>query len=168
MFLKAPFWALCYFLSVSRTSLKILMHPFLFSRMTPLYIILPDVLFKYTGCFLKIFPRYTTCQRFGKLTSILLKLPLWQYLTRRISIPPFFNNTHLSETDTHKHLCLIFHHSLSWHAQTLHLHQEVMTKMNRLRLFYNSLPSYSLLTFIAIGKPERHVRKASHCGSKQQ
>jgi len=28
--------------------------------------------------------------------------------------------------------------------------------------------SWSQHNFVAIGKPERHVRKASHCGSKQQ
>jgi len=28
--------------------------------------------------------------------------------------------------------------------------------------------SWSQHHFVAIGKPERHMRKASHCGSKQQ
>jgi len=124
------------------------MHPFLFSQMTPLYIILPNVLFTCTRYFLKIFPRYTTGQKFEILTSILVKLPLWQYLTRGISTPFIFqsdNNIHLSETDTHKHLGLIFHHSLSWHTHFLHLHQKVMTKTNRLRSFSNSLPRHSLL-----------------------
>jgi len=36
--------------------------------------------------------------------------------------PLLFNNTHLSETDTHKHLGLLFHHSLSWHTHIIHLH----------------------------------------------
>ena len=58
----------------------------------------------------------------------------------------FFNNTHLSETDTHKHLGFIFHHSLSWHTHILQLHQRVMIKINRLRWFSNSLPRHSLLT----------------------
>jgi len=30
--------------------------------------------------------------------------------------PLLFNNTHLLETDTHKHLGFLFHHSLSWHT----------------------------------------------------
>jgi len=31
-----------------------------------------------------------------------------------------------------------------------------------------SSPTGNRVAFVAIGKPERHVRKASHCGSKQQ
>ena len=65
---------------------------------------------------------------------------------RNIHPPLFFNNTHLSETDTHKHLGLIFHHSLSWYTHILQPHQKVMTKINRLRSFSNSLPRHSLLT----------------------
>ena len=42
---------------------------------------------------------------------------------RNIHPPSYFNNIHLSETDTHKHLGLIFHHSLSWHTHILHLHE---------------------------------------------
>jgi len=57
-----------------------------------------------------------------------------------------FNNTHLSETDTHKHLGLLFHHSLSWHTRIIHLHQKVMTKINRLRSFVNLVPRHGLLT----------------------
>jgi len=60
--------------------------------------------------------------------------------------PLFFNNIHLSESDTHRHLGLIFHHSLSWHTHILHLHQKVMTKINRLRSFSNSLPRHFLVT----------------------
>ena len=33
-----------------------------------------------------------------------------------------------------------------WHTHILHLHQKVMTKINRLRSFSNSLPRHSLLT----------------------
>jgi len=65
---------------------------------------------------------------------------------RNIHPPLFFNNIHLSETDTHKHLALIFHHSLSWHTHILHIHQKVMPRINRLRSFSNSLPRHSLLT----------------------
>jgi len=65
---------------------------------------------------------------------------------RNIHPPLFFNNIHLSETDTNKHLGLIFNHSLPWHTHILHLHQKVMTKINRLRSFSNSLPRHSLLT----------------------
>ena len=56
-----------------------------------------------------------------------------------------FNNTHLSETDRHKHLGLLFHHSLSWHTHLIHLHQKVMTNINRLRSFVNPMPRYALL-----------------------
>jgi len=65
---------------------------------------------------------------------------------RNIHPPLFFKNIRLSETATHKRLGLIFHHSLSWHTHILHLHQKVMTKINRLRSFSNSLPRHSLLT----------------------
>jgi len=60
--------------------------------------------------------------------------------------PLLFNNTHLSETDTYKHLDLLFHHSLSWHTHIIHLHQKVMTKINRLRSFVNLVPRHALLT----------------------
>jgi len=60
--------------------------------------------------------------------------------------PLLFNNAHLSETDTHKHLGLLLHHSLSWHTHIIHLHQKVMTKPNRLRSFFNLVPRHALLT----------------------
>jgi len=61
--------------------------------------------------------------------------------------PPLLSiNTHLSETDTHKHLGLLFHHSLSWHTHIIHLHQKVMTKINRFRSFVNFVPRHALLT----------------------
>jgi len=60
--------------------------------------------------------------------------------------PLLFNNTHLSETDTHKHLGFLFHHSLSWHTHITHLHQKVMTKINRLCSFVNLVPCHALLT----------------------
>jgi len=56
------------------------------------------------------------------------------------------NNTHLSETDTHKHSGLLFHHSLSWHTHIIHLHQKVMTKINCLRSFVNLVPHHALFT----------------------
>jgi len=59
--------------------------------------------------------------------------------------PLLFNNAHLSETDTHKHLGLLFHHSLSWHTHIIHLHHKVMTKINRLRSFVNLVPRHALL-----------------------
>jgi len=62
-------------------------------------------------------------------------------------ITPFlFNNTHLSETDTHTHLGLQFHNSLSWHTHIIHLHQKVMTKINCPCSFVNLLPRHALLT----------------------
>ena len=57
-----------------------------------------------------------------------------------------FNNTHLSETDTHKHLGVLFHHNLSWHTHIIHTHQKVMTKINHLRSFVNLVPRHALLT----------------------
>ena len=60
--------------------------------------------------------------------------------------PLLFNNTHISKTNTHKHLGLLFHHSLSCHTHTIHLHQKVMTKINRLRSLINLVPRHALLT----------------------
>jgi len=60
--------------------------------------------------------------------------------------PLLFNNTHLSETDTHKHLGLLFHHSLSWHTHIILLHHKGMTKINRLRSFVNLVPRHAFLT----------------------
>ena len=115
--------------------------------MTPLYIIQPNVLFTCTGYFLKIFPHYITGQKFGIFNFNPSKTAVMTISNQRNINPPlFFNNIHLSETDTHKHLGVIFHHSLSWHTHILHLHQKVMTKINRLRSFSNSLPRHSLLT----------------------
>ena len=59
--------------------------------------------------------------------------------------PLIFKNTCLSEKETHKHLGLLFHHSLSWHTHAMHLHKEVMTKINRLRSFVNFVPRHTLL-----------------------
>jgi len=131
---------------MSTTLQKILKHPFLFSQVTPLYIILPNVLFTCTGYFLKILPPYATGQKFVILTSILLKLPLWQHLTRGISTPLYISIILTFQKLTHMHLSLIFHHSLFWHTHSLHLHQKVLTKINRLCSFSNSLSRHSLLT----------------------
>ena len=60
--------------------------------------------------------------------------------------PLLFNNTHLSETDRHKHLGSLFHHILSWHTHIVNLHHKVMTKINRLRSFGNLVPRHVLLT----------------------
>jgi len=65
---------------------------------------------------------------------------------RNIHAQLFFGNTHFSETDAHTYLSLIFHHTLSWHTHIIYLHQKVMTKINRLRSFSNSLSRHSLLT----------------------
>jgi len=59
--------------------------------------------------------------------------------------PLLFNDTHLSETDIHEHLGLLFHHSLCWHTHIIHLHQKVMTKINRLRSFVYFVPRHALL-----------------------
>jgi len=64
---------------------------------------------------------------------------------RNDHLPLLFNNTHLSETDTHKHLCLLFHHNFSWHTYITHSHQKVMTKINCLRSFVNLVPRHALL-----------------------
>jgi len=68
------------------------------------------------------------------------------YKYRNDQPPLLFNNTHLLETDTHKHLGLLFHHSLSWHTQIIHLYQKVMTKINCLLSFVNLVPCHALLT----------------------
>jgi len=67
-----PLWFLIYVNDIAKN-----INAFLFSQMTPLYIILPYFLFTCIGYFHKIFPRYTTGQRFGILTSIPVKLPIW-------------------------------------------------------------------------------------------
>ena len=103
---------------MSTTLQKILKHPFLFSQVTPLYIILPNVLFTCTGYFLKIFPPYTTGQKSVILTSILLKLPLWQHLTRGISTPLYISVILTFQKLTHIHLGLIFHQSLLAYPQS--------------------------------------------------
>ena len=132
---------------MSTALLKTLLHQFFFSRMTPLCISLPNVLFTCSGCFLKIFLRYATGQRFGIFSSILQKLPFWQYLNGRVSILLLiFHNTDLSENNMHKYLCFIFHHCLSWNTPIFHLHQKVTTKTNCRRSFSNSLPRHSLRT----------------------
>ena len=114
------------------------MHPFPFSRMTPLYIILPNVLFTYTGYFLKICLRYTTGPETWNINFNPANTAVMT-ISRRISIPPIFN-------DSVTHLALIFHHSLSWHTHLLQLHQKVMSKINHLRSFSNSLPRNSFST----------------------
>jgi len=69
---------------------------FLFLRKTPLYIILPNVLFTCTGHFLTNFPPYTTGQRFWNITSNLSKTAVVTISNQRnIHSPLFFNNTHL-------------------------------------------------------------------------
>ena len=64
---------------------------------------------------------------------------------RNYHSPLLFKDTQLSETDSHKHLSLLFHHSLPWHTQIMHLHQTVMTKINRLRSFVNLVTRHAHL-----------------------
>jgi len=47
-----------------------------------------------------------------------------------------------------------------WHRE--HCCKEISLNSNEL------LKSFFSICTVAIGKPERRVRKASHCGSKQQ
>jgi len=118
----------------------------LFLQMTPPCFIQISVLSTCTVCLLKISARCTIGLSFGMLLSTPKKLRLWPYLSTRMITPFIIYNTHLSETDTHKHLGLLFHHSLSWHTHIIHLHQKVMTKINRLRSFVNLVLRQALLT----------------------
>ena len=43
----------------------------------------------------------------------------------------------LQEVDSHKHLGLLFHNSLSWHSHIISLHQHAMRHVNRLRSISN-------------------------------
>ena len=48
-------------------------------------------------------------------------------------LPLIFNSMQLQEVDSHKHLGLLFHNSLSWHPHIISLHQRAMRLVNRLR-----------------------------------
>jgi len=52
----------------------------------------------------------------------------------------------LQEVDSHKHLGLLVHNSLSWHSHILSLHQRAMPHTNRLRSVSNLVPRCALLS----------------------
>ena len=63
------------------------------------------------------------------------------------SHPPFrFVNAFLTEVESHKHLGLFFHRSLSWHCHISYLHNKVSSRINALRKLVNSVPRYILYT----------------------
>jgi len=55
-------------------------------------------------------------------------------------LPLIFNNMQLQEVDSHKHLGLLFHYSLSWHPHIISLHQHAMRHVNHLRSISNLVP----------------------------
>ena len=60
--------------------------------------------------------------------------------------PPFQLANHLlSEVDSHKHLSLIFHHSLSWHTHVVSLYHKAITRLNVFKKLRLSVPRYILL-----------------------
>ena len=59
-------------------------------------------------------------------------------------LPLIFNNMQLQEVDSHKHLGLLFHNSLSWHPHIISLHQGAMRHANRLRSISNFVPRFAL------------------------
>ena len=66
---------------------------------------------------------------------------------------PMFLIIHLSsqltifchQVDSHKHLGLVFHRSLSWHTHVVSLYHKAITRLNVLRHLRLSLPRYALL-----------------------
>jgi len=61
-------------------------------------------------------------------------------------LPLIFNNMQLQEVDSHKHLGLLFHNSLSWHPHIISLHQRAMQHVNRLRSISNLVPRFALFS----------------------
>ena len=61
-------------------------------------------------------------------------------------LPLIFNNMQLQEVDSHKHLGLLFHNSLSWHPHIISLHQRAMRHVNRLRSISNLVPRFALFS----------------------
>jgi len=54
----------------------------------------------------------------------------------------------LQEVDSHKHLGLLLHHSLSWHSHSFH--QCAMLHTNRLKSISNLVPRFALLSIYHI------------------
>jgi len=52
----------------------------------------------------------------------------------------------LQEVDSHKHLGLLFHNSLSWHPHIISLHRRAMRHVNRLRSISNLVPRFALFS----------------------
>jgi len=52
----------------------------------------------------------------------------------------------LQEVDSHKHLGLLFHNSLSWHLHIISLHQRAMRHANRLRSILNLVPRFAVFS----------------------
>ena len=101
--------------------------------------------------------------RFSSLHQAQLSVEIWWH-TKKISRGP--------STEAGCSKCI---YNSTWPPPTCGLHVLHWKLPSRhyfivLRSFENELPvSLSLsLCHVAIGNPERHVRKASHCGSKQQ
>jgi len=93
---------------------------------------------------------FCTLHNWSELWNVTFKSQKTAVMTiskHRNDHPPLsFNNTHLPEADTQKHLGLLFHHSLSWHAHIIRLHQKVMTKIHRFRSFVSLVPRHAFLT----------------------
>jgi len=108
-----------YFWSMLMTLLQILKRLSLFLQMTPLCFIQISVL---STCSV-LTQDLCTLRHWSELWNVTFNPPKAAVLTissyRNDDPPLLFNNTHLSGTDTHKHLDLLFHHSLTWHTHTL-------------------------------------------------
>ena len=61
------------------------------------------------------------------------------------NLPLIFNNMQL-QVDSHKHLGLLFHNSLSWHPHITSLHQRAMRHVNCLRSISNLVPRFALFS----------------------
>jgi len=133
------------------TLLQIIKHLFLSLQMTPPYFIQIRVLSTCTVCLLKNSARCTFWSKLWNVTFNPQKTAVMTISMYRNDDPfLLFNNIHLSETDTRKHLGLLFHDSLSWHTHIIHLHQKVMTKINHLCSFFNLVPRHALLTIYRV------------------
>ena len=90
-----------------------------------------------------------TLQSWADLWSIGFNASKTKVLTISSNVshhPPLQLANHiLSEVDSHKHLGLIFHHSLSWHTHIVSLYHKAITWLNVLRKLRLSVPRYALL-----------------------
>jgi len=90
-----------------------------------------------------------TLQSWANLWSISFNASKTKVLTISSNVshhPPLQLASHiLSEVDSHKHLGLIFHRSLSWHTHVVSLYHKAITRLNVLRKLRLSVPRYALL-----------------------